>query len=253
MAILTHRLLSEGKQVGIGATGAMFVTLSGVAKTSGPSAPYCLANEVVCADLGRVLGLPVPPYTIIELPVKQPDRPQPVKAFSSLDFNLQGVALPPVNPVECVRLLPDLCTGLILFDILVLNGDRHAGNLNLDTTGHPRLTVFDHSHALLGTTAGQAAQHLAGVGATIGIGGQCLLAHLTTDQHMQKWLGRIEQIPDFMIDDLATAATDLGCSGDEATALASFLKARRSNIRQIIQAHQASFPGIAQWSLFNVS
>lgn len=258
MAILTHRLLSEDTTTLPGITGARVVRLSAIAKTDGQDAPYCLANEVVCAELGRLLGLPIPPYTLVDLPAKPPTRPVPIRAFSSLDFALQGVRLPPVDPAECVRLVPDLCAGVALFDVLVINTDRHAGNLAMDTSGPPRLAVYDHSHALLGDVRGQAVQRLEAASRILGCDGtltgpntQCLLSALTNDLHFDKWLGRIEAIPDFVIDDLVAAAKELGCTGGEGDSLAAFLKDRRSNVRQIIQAHQASFPGITQWSLPN--
>ncbi len=258
MAILTHKLLREASPLGQGVTGAFHVQLQGVAKINGTSAPYCLANEAVCAELGRVLGLPIPPCTLIDLPSKPPTRPAAQKAFASLDFNLQGVQLPPVDPAECVRLLPDLCVGVVLFDVLILNTDRHRGNLSLDTTGVARLTVFDHSHALLGNTAGGAVQRLTQAADILVVNGtpfggnhQCLMAALTDDRHFDKWLSRIEAIPEFVIDDLVGVAKGLGCTDVEGGSLSAFLKARRSNIRRIVQNNQAAFSGIAQWSLFN--
>jgi hypothetical protein len=260
MPILTHKLLREASPLGQGVTGAFHVQLQGVAKINGSGAPYCLANEVVCAELGRVLGLPVPPCTLIDLPAKPPTRPVAQKAFASLDFNLEGVQLPPVDPAACVRLLPDLCVGVVLFDVLILNTDRHRGNLSLNTTGHTRLTVFDHSHALLGNTAGggvrrlaEAADRLVVDGVLFGGNPQCLLVALSDDRHFDRWLSRIEAIPEFVIDDLAGVAKELGCSDDEGDSLAKFLKARKSNIRKIIRNNQTAFRGIAQWSLINAS
>lgn len=258
MGIQTHKLIKEGPLVGHTATAPFYVQLAGIAKTNGANAPYCLVNEVVCAELGRMLGLPLPPSTLIDLPASPPKRPAAQKAFASLDFNLQGVRLPPVNPDECVRLLPDLSAGVVLFDVLILNTDRHRGNLSLDTTNQARLTVFDHSHALLGNTPSGGVQRLTDGADILGVnrvpfGGnhQCLLAALKDDRHFDKWLCRIEAIPEFVIDDLVGAAKDLGCSTAEGDSLGAFLKVRRSNIRRIIQNNQAAFSGIAQWSLFN--
>lgn len=45
--------------------------------------------------------------------------------FASLDFNLTGITLLPVDVTQCVNLLPELSAGLLLFDILIANCDRH--------------------------------------------------------------------------------------------------------------------------------
>ena len=48
---------------------------------------------------------------------------------------------------------------MVVFDLFVLNTDRHAANLAF-LPSQKRLDVFDHSHALLGARQGRVQQRL---------------------------------------------------------------------------------------------
>ena len=50
--------------------------------------PHYVAAEYVCAELARLIRLPVPPSFVAELPGEE-DRPHP----SSAEFNLYGIAV----------------------------------------------------------------------------------------------------------------------------------------------------------------
>ena len=51
--------------------------------------------------------------------------------------------------------LPDVCTGIVLFDVLIANCDRHDDNLVVDNDIAPReIYVYDHDIALFGYWAG---------------------------------------------------------------------------------------------------
>jgi hypothetical protein len=190
MLLGKYRVVSFGHQVGIGVSGSHFVTVSAVAKTNGQTAPYCIPNEIICAEIGRLIGLPIPPWALVQAPQAQVQT-----WFVSLDFNLTGNALPPVDPVVCFDRLPDLSTGLLLFDTLLANCDRHAGNLSIDALSQPcQMNVFDHSHALFGFMAGQGAQRLIDLRDRLGMSGgvhtrgnrHCLLDVVSTDVHFGK-------------------------------------------------------------------
>jgi len=253
MPLSFYRFISFGKGLGDGITGSRYMHISAVAKTTVEEAPYCLSNEFICAEIGRFLRLPIPPSAIIQ--VKDEDRSL---WFASLDYNLNELSLPPVDPSECFELLPDLSTGLLLFDILIANSDRHAKNLSLDTTGTtPRLAVFDHSHALFGAFPDQGAMHLQEMTGRLAITGRgptfgnrhCLLNCVTSDDHFDKWVKRIEAIPDFLIDDLCDEAVSLGVNRIESEEAKRFLRTRRDNLQEIIESHKEEFTGIAQWRM----
>jgi hypothetical protein len=253
MPVNQYRLISFDRQMGIGVAGSMQATISAVAKANSPSAPYCVPNELICAELGRFLRLPVPPCGIIHAP----DAPV-TTWFASLDFNLAGSSLPPVDAGRCVTELPQLSAGLLAFDILVANCDRHRKNFAVDfSLSPPRMAVFDHSHALMGYEPGKGADRLRDLQDRLAISGgshtrgnrHCLLDLISTDDHFGLWLERIRAIPDFLIEDLCRDAADLGASREEAQFAADFLRARRDNIAGLIKSHQNEFRAIRQWRL----
>lgn len=248
-----YRIIQFGSQLGVGVAGSVYAEVSAVAKRNGDPVPYCIPNELICGEVARFLCLPVPPAGVIHAPHSPTHH-----WFASLDFNLTGNALPPVDPVDCHARLPDLTTGVVLFDILVANPDRHRGNLSMDASmAPPQMNVFDHGHALFGSVAGQGVQRLQGLRDQLGLSGtptepnqHCLLDAIASDAHFGKWMGRIRQLPNFYVEEVCLSAVGLGISDAEARAGIDFLKHRRDNIQQIVQNFRAEFRGITQWGLF---
>lgn len=248
------RIVAVGRQVGIGVADSHYITVSAVAKQNSANAPYCMPNELICAEIAQFLRLPVPSFAI----VRESD-PKAEPWFASLDFNLTSTSLPPIDPAQCMASLPDLSMGLLLFDILVTNSDRHRGNLAVDmSVTPPRMTIYDHSHAFLGRIGGQAMQRLTDMRDRLGVTGDplhtsgnrhCLLDLVTTTAHFDKWADRIGIIPDFLIDEICQDAIELGISDNEAFAAGQTLKYRRDNFRQIVKNHKSDFQGMIQWGL----
>jgi len=77
----------------------------------------------------------------------------------------------------------------------------------------------------------------------------CLLSNVRTDAHFGKWLIRVSEIPDFLIDETCDAMRDFGITIAEADEAKQFLKYRRTHLAQIIGSHRGDFDGILQWSL----
>jgi hypothetical protein len=162
MAAGSYLLLNYGKALP-GAAGSTTATISAVVKGNSASAPYCIPNELICSRIGQFVGLPLPPSGIV-------GGASGVVSFASLDFNLTGTSLPPIDVKKCWQVFPDVATGIVLFDIVIANSDRHASNLSADFSGAPPLmNVFDHSHALLGYQAGQGAKRLQDLRGRLGI------------------------------------------------------------------------------------
>jgi hypothetical protein len=254
MSTNMYRVLSFDKQLNTGVAETWQVSISAVAKCNTTDVPYALANEYVCGELGRFLGLPVPPCGLLQAPNHAVTR-----WFASLDFNLAGNSLPPVDPQACWQNLPDLCTGLLLFNALVANADRHAANLSADALARPtKMAIFDHSHALFGVFQPGAEQRFSELRDRLGLSGgsrtagnrHCLLDVISTDDHFEKWLDRLGALPAFLIDDLCEVTQDLGATAAEAAAASGFLKHRVMNLRHIIEHNRAEFSAINQWSLF---
>lgn len=111
--------------------------MRGIAKTN-DVADYTIANEVVAARVGQVLGLPIPAGVIAE------DSSGKLY-YLSLDVSKTGHTLPPVHPPDVVAQEEFLAVGAVIFDFLIANEDRHASNLSLDPAfAPPRLSLFDH-------------------------------------------------------------------------------------------------------------
>ncbi len=249
-----YRIESLGRQLGIGVAGARYVQLSAVAKDN-THAPYCIPNELICGELGRFLRLPVPPVGIVSQTTGTP-------LFASLNFNLTGNSLPPVNVGQCMRQLPRLSAGLLLFDIWVANCDRHPENFSVDfLASPPQMNVFDHSHALFGYAPGAGERRLKALLDRLGISwttnnavdsGQhrhCLLDVVNSDNEFGFWTRRIRAMPDFYIEEICRDAQPYGLTARESEEAAHFLKTRRDNLQTIIRSHQAEFTAINTWSL----
>lgn len=247
-----YRMVAHGDPVGEGVGDSIYVSIQAVAKANGPRVPYCIPNELISLEIGRFLGLPIPPGGIVR------SRTTADPLFASLDFNLAGDSLPPIDPAECVAQLPELSAGILLFDALIGNCDRHTGNLAMDTSAAPpRLNLFDHSHALFGAIPEQGSERLAQIrdrlgltpGEWTGVTRHCLLPEIQSDDHFGTWLDRIGRLPDFLIENACRSAVDLGITADQAESAVDFLRHRRDHLRQIIDNSRSDFLRIDQWSL----
>lgn len=251
----TYRLAKITNPVGHGVTGSVVVEVNAIAKKNSDANPYCVANEYICAYLGGMLGLPVAPVSFISH-----SGPDAQTYVASLDFNLAGEALPPVEASDCITHALELSTGLIIFDVLIANQDRHRGNLSLDLSKRPpQLDIFDHSHALFGNKMDFAKERLQTFRDNLGIVKQkscfvgnrhCLLDHINSGDHFKHWIDRVKQIPSFVIDDLCDKVIGLGPNAADIEEAKSFLKYRTQNMNNILRDGQTEFSSIAQLSLF---
>lgn len=134
-------VLNWGDWVDDGDSAPRYCTLGGVAKINGPDRPYLAINEYVCAELGRVVGLPTVPGVVV--------NDGALQGFVSLRFGPKGEQPPPAIPSEFAQAEPDLAAGVVAFDCWIANPDRHSGNF-----AYSRSTsathLFDHDMALLG-------------------------------------------------------------------------------------------------------
>lgn len=92
-----YKLLAPLRPAAAGVTGSFFVSMGALAKPNGAAAPYCIANELICATLAPLVFLPVAPAGLTSHPVTN----DPL--FVMLDFNIAGGALPPADPADCVK------------------------------------------------------------------------------------------------------------------------------------------------------
>lgn len=241
-----YRITHFGPSVGLGVSGAVHLGIAAVGKPNGAGNPYVLSNEIVAAEIGRYLRLPIPPSCVVS-------GPSGDSHYASLNFNLTGAALPPVIPTNFYNEFEEHVGLLLLFDAYIGNSDRHTGNLSADYGAH-RFNVFDHSHCLLSGTHPQGKDRLTSCQTELvidgGLGGNrhCLIDQIRDDRLFRDGLDRIESLPEWFLGDVVGEAAEYGLTAEERSALLDFLKDRRVRMRQIVQDHKASFPAIAVWS-----
>ncbi|MFL5327759.1 MAG: hypothetical protein ACJ8C4_02490 [Gemmataceae bacterium] len=239
-----------------GVNDAWVVTAQSIARANSDISPYLLPNEYICGTIGVFLGLTIPPFAIM----RKSRRSKPM--FASLHFGRGDAAPNDAIPERCWGSDPKTCTGIMLFDILVANSDRHSGNIKVDNPIEPKqIRVFDHDRALLGIEQNdghrQVFRRLKELKNRLGIskgsksGGNecCFLPVANTSQYFAHWLNRINQIPDWFIDDTCKSAVGLGITSRVANAAAEFLKYRKANEGSIIDRHRDCFPNIRDWGL----
>lgn len=233
-----------------GINSAVDAEVRGLAKAN-DVAPFTIANEIAAARLGQVLGLPIPAGIIAE------DSSGKLY-YLSLDVSKTGHQLPPVHPPDLIASEPFLAAGAVVFDFFIANEDRHAGNLSLDPAFvPPRLSLFDHGHALLGAAAIQgelrldATRNIPGCLGTPSGNRHALLDHITSASDIQAWVDRVEQLPDYVIADAcsAVAVADLNVPRDLSRKMEVWLCERRTGIRSLVESYRGEFAAITSWTL----
>jgi hypothetical protein len=116
--------------------------------------PKALAAEVVCGELARALGLPVPELVLVDVDPQlghaEPDPEIQDLLDASAGINLGMDFLPGAlafDEAAARRLDPALAAEVVWFDALVMNVDRTPRNPNL-LSWHERLWLIDHGAAL---------------------------------------------------------------------------------------------------------
>lgn len=240
MPVANYKVFQWGNPVGRGVMSSLYVAVSGVAKAATGAMPMTVVNELICADLGRAVKLPVPPSFLVH---HGDGKPYHV----SLNFHLAGEDLPPADAAAVVADHPSLAAGIVLFDSWICNGDRHRGNLAYDKVSK-RVTLFDHSHSFL-TGAGK--QRLEQAAGQLAIGGHCVARELTQVDGFRTWHTRIMAVPDFYIREAVEQTVGVGpMEADIAAFAAEYLLDRRRRLLDLVDANRAHFPKIqeAQWA-----
>ncbi|HET7502766.1 MAG TPA: HipA family kinase [Kofleriaceae bacterium] len=126
-----------------------------VAKFRGAAqGPRALVAELICGELGRLLGLPVPQLALIEIDAvlarsePDPEIQQLLRASAGLNFALDY--LPGAlnwEPALAPTPDPDLAARIVWFDAFITNVDRTPRNPNL-LRWHRELYLIDHGAAL---------------------------------------------------------------------------------------------------------
>jgi hypothetical protein len=116
--------------------------------------PKVLIAELICGELARVLGLPVPEIVFVELDPalgrNEPDGEIQDLVAASAGLNLALDFLPGAlafDPLDAPQVDPQLAAAIVWFDALITNVDRTPRNTNL-VVWHRQLYLIDHGAAL---------------------------------------------------------------------------------------------------------
>lgn len=208
------------------------MAFAAIAKKATPKEPYIIANEYLCNHLARTLLLPCPPGALL---VHNDES-----YFATLNFNVGGLSLPPANPSRIVSANPSVAWGVILFDVLAMNEDRHVGNISHDRATD-NIQIFDHSHAFAGPS-GPINMTVTGRVDRLSIGGHCLAHEIDRADGFQMWCERIKALPDFFIKGVVEEACALGIPPAHNEECVDAIRKRRDEIDLLVKNNLASFP-----------
>ncbi len=116
--------------------------------------PKVLIAELICGELGRAIGLPIPEIVFMQIDPalgrNEPDGEIQSLVIASGGLNLALDFLPGAlgfDPISAALVDPDLAAAIVWFDALIMNVDRTARNPNL-VWWHRNLWLIDHGAAL---------------------------------------------------------------------------------------------------------
>jgi hypothetical protein len=232
---------------------AWVLTTESVGRENSDESPYLIPNEWICGQLAQFLRLPVPPFALMRRNSTRKGM------FASLRFGVGDTPPNDTRPQVLVQRHPRLCAGILLFDVLVANEDRHTGNISVDDPVEPReVRIFDHDRAIFGCFRNYGPQRLRNLQVRLGVSGgsgtggcrHCLLDAITTDANFVEWYGRIADIPDWFINEICDEVRGLGAKKACAEAACRFLKRRKRELPELIRNHRNEFPSVRQWGVF---
>jgi hypothetical protein len=212
---------------------------------------YIIANEWIAANLGQFLRLPVPPFALL--------RKKAHSTWMFASFSFEGDTSPgDVQARECYREHPELCAGILVFDILIANCDRHRGNVKVDHPQKPTsVHIIDHDRALFYVLPGEGVQRLRAIEDRLGVTGGSVTGnnrHIFLDvvddaKHLEKWTQRIRDVPQWFIEEICEDVVGAGVKRREIEAVKQFLIDRRTKIGSLLADNKSEFSGITTWPL----
>jgi hypothetical protein len=239
------------RAVSDGVNDGYWIPTKSYSKANSDESPYCIANEWICGRIAQFLCLPIAPFAILKPPKQKP-------FFASLGMTPERTTPKDGDPAVCMERFPEICTGILVFDILIANSDRRAGNVKVDTPGDPSwMRIIDHERALFGCMPKDGKEQLSAMWSRLGItGGAVSLGtrHIFLDlvnksDVLFEWVSRVYALPDWYIESTCEYAQPYGITKSECKAAIKFLKERRRELDALIVQHKAQFKSIKQWEL----
>lgn len=209
--------------------------------------PFEVFNELVCMNLGRMIGLPIPVGFVLE---KEGNL-----YYASANFNRKHrttiqiengeflsydtLPLPDANFEQLTIDQPKLACGIAVFDVWVGAIDRQRNNVYFDSDGQIAY-VFDYGSAVFFRDG---LQHLEQMRGEISWHGG-LQAKIRSFDDFSFWNSRIHEIPEYFIRDTFAVAADLGIDVEVAERGCDLLIERREELARIFAANIDRFPKV---------
>jgi hypothetical protein len=247
----TRRVLEESD--GINSDTTFDVKTEAFGKSPSDVSPYLIANEWIAANIAWFLRLPIPPFSLLR------KKTRATTMFASYSF--EGDSKPKnCNPAEVFKAYPKICAGVVVFDILVGNFDRHYRNIKVDRPLSPRwMRIIDHERCLFHVYPKEGIRRLRDIEGRLGItdgshsGNEwhCLIQHLESVEDIKDWVFRASQIPDWFIEAICWDVWKISINKKEYETVIAFLKRRRDKLGELILDHKTRFDSIpfANWPL----
>lgn len=241
----TRRQFSAIEEEGV--NDKWHVRLNGVGKAIRNNHSYLIANEWISSSIASFLGLPAPPFAIMQ---KSDAR---TRMFVTIRFD-QNSKQKNVNPEALWRANRWLTIGIITFDVLICNQDRHDSNIKVDKPEAPKqVHVFDHERAIFYCQNGRGRSWLTKNRGESSIGPfHCLPPVVTDIDLFPEWVQRVQDIPDWFFADVCKEVRGYGITNSDADAAVDFLRHRRDKISALILSSKSYFTQvpISKWPLF---
>jgi hypothetical protein len=210
---------------------------------------YLIANEWISASIAQFLGLPIPAFGLMR-------RKDPRTAmFASVSFEGK-IPTEHVEPTILWKKDAKLCSGILAFDILIGNCDRHVGNIKVNSKANPtRVHIFDHGHALFHVNPKEGIKRLRKLRDRIGVSDgsiskgnrHCLIDVIDTADHFGPWLDRISAMPLTFTKTVCDRVRGVGITSLETDVIIKFLDDRRKRLSELIWLHKSEFTTISNW------
>lgn len=203
--------------------------------------PYTLVSEYISADIASLLGLPIPARQIITF-----------KGKRMLGFEWRDDAKSFEPGIEAKLTNANAVPGMLAFDVLLCNRDRHRGNVLLQRPS-PSLdrytfSLIDHSHALIGDMPNMEAliqflrRHY-DPAPFLQVAPLELRQLVTGWADFDPWLSRIESLTETNLENILSGIPDeWRPRDDDCSLIMDFLFARKNRVRQLLFDGRAYFP-----------
>lgn len=240
---------------GVNSDHTWFVRSEGIGKGRSNDSHYLIANEWVAGRIGQFLGLPVPPFVVVQ------KKSRSTAMFVS--YRVEEETTPDdLIPERLYKAFPFECAGTVVFDIFIANSDRHSGNIKVDNPLFPRkFHIIDHERALLGSFNGHGVHQLNQASGRLGITGSspshnethCLISSLCSHKDLMEWVSRIQDIPDWFIGAICEEVYRCPLNRVECDNTKSFLMSRRDTLHELLHSHRDRFENVPRddWGLFS--